>query len=62
MEIKQLKEEEKPGRPVEVEGEQDSALALSAETLMPPRELHIILPSLTIGYYIRLLKSFPIVA
>ncbi|XP_073292799.1 agamous-like MADS-box protein FUL-L [Primulina huaijiensis] len=46
---KKLKEEGKPERPVEVEGEPDSALALSAEPLMPPRALHIILPSLTIG-------------
>ncbi|XP_073060413.1 agamous-like MADS-box protein FUL-L [Primulina eburnea] len=46
---KKLKEEGKPERPVEVEGEPDSALALSSEPLMPPRELHIILPSLTIG-------------
>ncbi|XP_073057835.1 agamous-like MADS-box protein FUL-L [Primulina eburnea] len=47
---KKLKEEEKHERAVEVEGEQDSsALALSSETLMPPRELHRILPSLTIG-------------
>ncbi|XP_073279768.1 agamous-like MADS-box protein FUL-L isoform X2 [Primulina huaijiensis] len=46
---KKLKEEEKHERAVEVEGEQDSsALALSSETLMPPRELHTILPSLTI--------------
>ncbi|XP_073151927.1 agamous-like MADS-box protein FUL-L isoform X2 [Henckelia pumila] len=46
---KKLKEEEKQERAVEVEGEQDSALALSSETLMTPSQLHIILPSLTIG-------------